>query len=230
MRLLAMVILAGLVSACTAPVPDSGRGVGFEPYGNGTASDTPVVTGPIVNGDEISDEAVAAGSDVPQASNRLPLGTVGVDVGSEPPARPTPPEIKLDNPGISDEQDFSAVTSRETIESDRERIAAQRQAYQVIAPKALPTRPGKSFASIVEFALSTTNSVGQPLYSRSKILAKARFERNCAKYPSSDLAQEAFLKAGGPQRDRYGLDPDGDGFACFWDPQPYRLAENAATR
>jgi hypothetical protein len=48
--------------------------------------------------------------------------------------------------------------------------------------------------------------------------------RNCAKYVSNAAAQEAFLKAGGPERDRYGLDPDGDGFACRWDPTPFRAA------
>ena len=41
---------------------------------------------------------------------------------------------------------------------------------------------------------------------------------------SDAAAQEAFLKAGGPERDRYGLDPDGDGFACRWDPTPFRAA------
>ena len=48
--------------------------------------------------------------------------------------------------------------------------------------------------------------------------------RNCAKYVSDAAAQEAFLKTGGPERDRYGLDPDGDGFACRWDPTPFRAA------
>lgn len=46
----------------------------------------------------------------------------------------------------------------------------------------------------------------------------------CAKFSSPDLAQEAFLSAGGPDRDRKGLDPDGDGYACSWDPRPFRTA------
>ena len=41
---------------------------------------------------------------------------------------------------------------------------------------------------------------------------------------SSDLAQKAFLSRGGPERDILLLDPDGDGFACKWDPRPFRLA------
>jgi hypothetical protein len=126
---------------------------------------------------------------------------------------------------LSDEQDFSAVSSRETIESDAERIARNRAAYQEVAPTALPDRPADDESLIVEFALSTTNSVGQPLYSRFMLFADSRFARNCAKYPSPDKAQEDFLKSGGPRRDPKGLDPDGDGFACYWDPAPFRLAK-----
>ena len=35
---------------------------------------------------------------------------------------------------ISDEQDFAAVAARETIESDKERLARNRAQYQVIRP------------------------------------------------------------------------------------------------
>ena len=38
------------------------------------------------------------------------------------------------------------------------------------------------------------------------------------------LAQEEFLRTGGPERDKLGVDPDGDGFACAWDPRPFRTA------
>jgi hypothetical protein len=38
------------------------------------------------------------------------------------------------------------------------------------------------------------------------------------------MAQIAFLERGGPKRDTLGLDPDGDGFACYWDPAPFRKA------
>ena len=40
--------------------------------------------------------------------------------------------------------------------------------------------------------------------------------------------QEAFLDAGGPKRDPHALDPDGDGFACAWDPRPFRAARGGA--
>ena len=34
------------------------------------------------------------------------------------------------------------------------------------------------------------------------------------------------LERGGPQRDRLGVDPDGDGFACSWNPTPFRAVQN----
>jgi hypothetical protein len=46
----------------------------------------------------------------------------------------------------------------------------------------------------------------------------------CDRYRSKDEAQQDFLAKGGPERDAYGLDPDGDGYACGWDPRPFRLA------
>jgi len=205
--LLSAVAFLALV-ACDPAVPDSAAGVGFEGYSDyelERSQREAELTGSGVNPSHtaISDEVVTAGD---------PIAT-----SSRPP-------LDQDNPNISDEQDFSAVSARESIESDRERLAAQSQAYQVIKPTALPTRSGASGPSIVEFALSTSNGVGQSVYNRSKVFAETRFDRNCAKYSSSDVAQLDFLKSGGPKRDRKGLDPDGDGFACYWDPAPFRQA------
>lgn len=124
--------------------------------------------------------------------------------------------------GISDEQDFNAVSARETIESDKERIARNRAQYTVIQPTAVPERTANTGPNLVQYALSTTHNPGTQMYSRSSIrLTDPNVA--CARYTSSDFAQQAFLEAGGPQRDRKGLDPDGDGFACAWDPRPFRL-------
>jgi hypothetical protein len=131
-------------------------------------------------------------------------------------------EVDPNNAGISDENDFGAVSSRETIESDAERIARNRDQYQVIQPGALPTREGTDGSSnIVGFAMSTSHAPGTPMYKRSAI-GLSNPERACSRFASPDLAQEAFLAAGGPDRDRKGLDPDGDGYACSWDPRPFR--------
>ncbi len=247
MRYLAFGVVAIAISACAPAVDDVQRGVGFEPYGSTLETLQPPRRVPLVNGQPISEEPVQQGAPLPLGGRATPAGAGGDasagagagaggqsapgqgasgasgDNASAGPA-PGAAVIGLDNPGISDEQDFSAVTSRETIESDKARLEAQRRAYKVIRPTALPERQKKDFASIVEYALATSNRVGERVYRRSGLFAKGRFERNCARYPSPDRAQEAFLKAGGPKIDRFGLDPDGDGFACFWDPAPFRQA------
>ncbi|TNF60319.1 MAG: hypothetical protein EP307_08775 [Rhodobacteraceae bacterium] len=135
-----------------------------------------------------------------------------------------PPPLQLENPGISDENDFAAVSGRETIESDAQRIAQNRAQYQVITPTAVPTRTGDAQPNIVQFALETRHAKGTRVWQRVGLNLAARAQRNCAEFPSPDLAQIAFLEAGGPVRDRRGLDPDGDGFACAWDPTPFRSA------
>jgi hypothetical protein len=125
--------------------------------------------------------------------------------------------------GVSDEQDFQAVKSRETIESDKARIEANRAQYVIIQPGALPVRPGETGPNIAAYAVATNNPVGVKLYDRPAFYM-VNVGAACSKYTSPDLAQQAFLAAGGPQRDRKALDPDGDGFACDWDPRPFRAA------
>ena len=135
----------------------------------------------------------------------------------------TAPLPAPNNPGLSDEQDFGAVSDRQSIESDAERLERNRALYTLIEPTEVPLRPGTDIPNIVAYAIKTLNPIGQPLYLRP-FKSQNRSLWNCAKYVSDAAAQEAFLKAGGPERDRYGLDPDGDGFACRWDPTPFRAA------
>ncbi len=238
MRYFGPIFIAFVLVACAPTVPDSATGVGFEDYSDyeqerAAREEELAGTFPIVASDEISDEIIETGIPVPTTSSAVSgqvtaeslTEQVSVEMQTAQTSVDTlTTQVNVDNPTISDEQNFDAVSARETIESDAERLAAQAQAYQVIQPTALPTRRGASGPSIVEFALATTNLVGQGIYSRSIIGAQSRFNRNCAKYPSSDMAQADFLKLGGPKRDRKGLDPDGDGFACYWDPAPFRQA------
>jgi hypothetical protein len=125
--------------------------------------------------------------------------------------------------GISDEQDFDAVASRESIESDAQRIARNRAEYVIVQPKDLPQRPGDTGPNIVEFALATKHAPGVQLYKRGGLSIRDQ-NSACNKYASPDQAQQDFLAKGGPERDRMGVDPDGDGFACSWDPRPFRTA------
>ena len=126
---------------------------------------------------------------------------------------------------ISDEQNFNAVSARESIESDAERLAANRERYKVITPTELPQRDG-TVPNIVEYALLTDNPVGVPLYERWGFNLETRTIRSCQLYASADRAQQAFLANGGPQKDRLILDTDGDGYACHWDPAPFRVVLN----
>ena len=124
---------------------------------------------------------------------------------------------------ISNEQDFDAVATAQTVESDAERIATNRAKYIVIDVQALPMRID-NLPNVVEYAIRTKNLVGVQLYSRFGTELKTLSFGGCGKYSSTDAAQQAFLSRGGPERDILGLDPDGDGFACRWDPRPFRAA------
>lgn len=227
----ALVLGVLTLAACAPALPESGArspggGVGFENYDDytsyrsrreaeltGTRQQPTTVLPP-------AQPTATAGRTVVNASPSNP--PVEIVAAAPLPEQDGAPTVTLNNPGISDENDFEAVSSRQTIESDAERIRAQREAYQVIAPTALPTRTDTSRPNIVQFALTTNNEPGQKVYRRSALTTEARYQRNCGKYPSPDLAQEAFLRAGGPERDKMGIDPDGDGFACSWDPRPFR--------
>lgn len=227
-------MLAALgLAACSQQVSDSGAGVGFNDYNSYTAP------APVAPASGFSPDAAAAAIAKAEGGYTAPAALPPINPQpqsqSQPAVRPrgdapdtikaTTSEMDYVKTGVSDEQDFAAVAARETIESDKARIANNRAKYQVDQPVALPQRTGETGPNIVEFAISTTHPVGTQMYKRSS-LRLTNPDSACAKFPSPDLAQEAFLAAGGPNRDRRGLDPDGDGFACAWDPTPFRSALN----
>ncbi|URF45944.1 hypothetical protein [Dinoroseobacter shibae] len=147
----------------------------------------------------------------------------GTPVVAEGAAAVAPdPDLLRRGAGISDENDFDAVSDRVSIEADQQRLAAQREMFQVIQPTALPERPSGDLAAIVEFALATSHPVGRAVYPRSTL--RVGSGSNCNRYSNPNEAQQVFLEGGGPERDRRGLDPDGDGYACGWDPTPFRMA------
>ena len=203
-----------------------------------TASATGGGAAPVISSEELSRAGLPTGQSavLPAAEPVATEPLSGSSFGDQGPGSAAPSQtvaaapavsasVPANNPGISDEQSFAAVKARESIESDAERLARQRAAYQVIQPEAVPERSGAERPNIVQYALSTTNRLGQPVYTRGGLFQERRFRTACLKYPSSDLAQEAFLASGGPQTDKLGVDPDGDGFACAWDPAPFRAAK-----
>lgn len=218
------------VAACNSPVPDSARGVGFDNYDSyqqrrdavleGRAAPATIVAPPQVTGAPLS-----ATGPLDAAAIEARQQNSGVDPVNASPGNPAP-RIVENAAGISGENDFDAVSGTRTIEGDAALIAQNRSQYQVIQPEALPVRPGTNTPNIVAYALQTQNTRGTPMYRRSSFASDARHQRNCAGFASPDLAQEAFLANGGPDRDRQNLDPDGDGFACAWDPAPFRAVRN----
>ncbi len=234
MTLTRLAPLAGLtlaaLAACSPEVPDSGVHAAH----NAASRPAPATLPPRSAADTA---AAVLGVAPPSGPPSAPAATPGAPA-TQPAATGASLSAMSDNAAtagiasapapLSDEQDFGAVTARETIASDAARLANNRAQYVTIGPTDLPPRPDGSGPSIVAYALATTNAPGEALYRRSGIAAQTRFERSCAKYASPDQAQEAFLDAGGPKRDFAGMDPDGDGFACFWDPRPFRAARGGA--
>ncbi|MGC3936198.1 hypothetical protein ACOTTU_00175 [Roseobacter sp. EG26] len=221
------------ISACAPQVPDSGQGVGFDnsleaqrqreaalAQGGYRVPDT-------VLPPEGSAEATAAETTrILEATRPGAADSAALNSGVAPvqasPANPAPATVG--NADISDENNFDAVAERQTIESDAERIANNAAQYEVVQPEALPERTGDDQPNIVAFALSTKHPKGQSVYARAGFGGEDRARRNCAAYASPDQAQIDFLARGGPARDRKGIDPDGDGYACGWDPAPFRKA------
>nr|WP_245604596.1 hypothetical protein [Sulfitobacter donghicola] len=170
--------------------------------------------------------AILAQTGQPADAERLAAAAAnsGVPPVEASPSNP-PPAVVNSATGISQENSFDAVTGQRSIESDAARIAANRAQYQVIQPQALPER-SETGPNIVAYALASSHPVGTKLYKRSRFNATKKFERSCGKFPHLDQAQSEFLAAGGPQKDRNGMDPDGDGYACSWDPSVYRTLGN----
>ncbi|MGX0975872.1 hypothetical protein ACSSVY_001582 [Roseovarius sp. MBR-51] len=236
---LGLVALVALV-ACAPAVPDSGAGVGFQDYGSyereKAAREAALAQGGLPPPDAVSTEplnatgqSMSAGSDdaaAIAADARAALDAAAANSGEVPlQASPSNPPPAVENAaGISEENNFDAVGAERSIEEDAARIANNRAQYQVVQPQAIGSRPNDVGPNIVEYALNSKHAVGTPVYRRIGLSASSKFERNCAQYPSSDQAQLDFLRRGGPEKDRQGLDPDGDGYACGWDPRPYRNA------
>lgn len=235
-----LLAVAGL-AACQPAIPDSAAGVGFEdsfaqqqrardaalaasqsqtaatatPFDDGSPEATAAETARVLAATRGGANASASGS----------VSTALANSGIEPvvasPSNPAPPVVNT--AGISNENNFDAVSDQRSIDADAARIAANRARYEVIQPQALPTRT-QAGPNIVAYAISTSHAPGTQLYSRSGFGKQRKFERACAQYSNQDQAQIDFLAKGGPERDSAGVDPDGDGFACAWDPAPYRRA------
>jgi hypothetical protein len=233
MRITVGIALGALVlSACSSGEPRA-RGVGFDDYSNyeleRAQREAALVSGQSSIIPPAQVNVIAPTAQTTSAISSSELANAGIGQTQAVPvqsvATQTPvatPVAPTSNTGISDEQNFNAVSGRETIESDAARREAQAAAREQIAATAVPDRPANTGPNIVEYAVNAPNVKGQEWYSRSLLSGENRYRRNCADYATADDAQRDFLARGGPDKDRRGIDPDGDGFACGWDPAPFK--------
>ena len=96
-------------------------------------------------------------------------------------------------------------------------LAEARGQLVVVQPGPLPNRTDG--VNVALYAAQSTNAVGERRYDRGAG-ARVAGVGACGRFRDQDAAQRAFLSGGGPERDRYGIDPDGDGFACSSIPRP----------
>ncbi|MFQ5635271.1 MAG: hypothetical protein ACE5G3_08065 [Gammaproteobacteria bacterium] len=95
-----------------------------------------------------------------------------------------------------------------------------RQQLVIVQPET-ETVPSAT-VNIAKYARETTNRVGQRLYQRPFSVSGEASRSRCRRFVDADAAQRVFLQNGGPRTDKLNLDPDGDGFACGWSPEPFR--------
>ncbi|AVL55084.1 hypothetical protein CEP88_19700 [Roseobacter denitrificans] len=217
--------VALLLSACAQQVPNNPNGSGVTSAQAIEARDAALQGLPLEASGAGLAPLDATGAPIADSAEQTAADTTRIlqQTSTTGTLQPVPPTV-TNTIGISNENNFDAVSEQRSIESDAERIAQNRAQYQVIQPEALPERTGDDQPNIVAFALATSHPVGTRVYARAGLNGAARAARNCAQYPSPDRAQLDFLARGGPKRDRKGLDPDGDGYACSWDPTPFRSA------
>lgn len=128
-----------------------------------------------------------------------------------PAEAPTPAEIA----GTS-----TATTTTTTAPATTTASAAPTQVPANAQVAASGPYPG-STPVLVRYAYQEQQNPGSTVYRRTggSVLEAGRI---CSTYATPDVAQRAFIAAGGPILDPRGMDPDGDGFVCGWDPRPLR--------
>ena len=169
--------------------------------------------------------AIAAQSD-PNA--QLAQDVTAALNSTAPGARPAAPDASVLDQDIGIDPNSTSINlaaqSQEQQRVQREIAAQQRQAAQqqlvIVEPEPVPQQDIN--ANVVQFARSTTHPVGTKRYNRPAFRSRQQSSSTCRRFASTDEAQRQFLANGGPQNDRFNLDPDGDGFACKFDPEPYR--------
>ena len=156
---------------------------------------------------------------------------VALTTGSDP-ARTVPVALPAQAPTA---REIAGPTLMQIIARDFRRTTGQpvpADARVVVAPAIAPEPAGMPVATsgpyagstpvLVRYAFAARHAPGTAVWKRPDASA-ATAARACAIWPSAERAQLAFLGFGGPDADPRGMDPDGDGFVCGWNPAPYRV-------
>ena len=159
--------------------------------------------------------------------NREVALTTGAD-----PSRTVPVALPAQAPTP---QEIAGPTLMQIIARDFRRRTGQpapADARVVVAARVAPDPAGLPVATsgpyagttpvLVRYAFAARHNPGTAVWKRANA-STATAARACAIWPSAERAQLAFLGFGGPDADPRGMDPDGDGFVCGWDPAPYRV-------
>ncbi|MBV0891950.1 hypothetical protein KTN05_08815 [Paracoccus sp. Z118] len=80
--------------------------------------------------------------------------------------------------------------------------------------------PAPQAPLLVRYAAANGHNPGTRVWQRGS----ASNPQACAAYADAAAAQTAFIMRGGPAQDPMGLDADGDGYVCGWNPAAYRQA------
>jgi hypothetical protein len=221
MRSLIFVVPVLALAACDPAVPNSGTGVGFGDYQTYLAQREA----------ELSGQRPAQVQSQTQAQTQTntavgaPLSAVNPAVMAAAPVAAAPLADPATSAAVGDGAlgaEALAALAATAPGGSPAMASTTPTAAPVAAPVIAPVQ-GATGPNLAAYALAATNAPGQSVYTRSG-LHMVGADKACAKYISPDLAQMAFLEKGGPQKDPGNLDPDGDGFACGWDPRPLQTA------
>lgn len=203
MRVIVFGVFCGLAAGCTSGAIAPPRDEILYEVPSTPSQPIPQMTG----ADDFTSRIEAALAENPAAaaasSAPMPGGTAGTPLDDD--------RLNLAEYTLEQQRIDAAIAERELAEA-RERLV-------IVQPDSTVPQPVTG-ANIAVFAKQTTHAVGEQRYSRGFNPFAPR--GNCRRFTSADEAQRAFLAEGGPERDPRNLDPDGDGFACAWDPEPYR--------
>ncbi|KEO57554.1 hypothetical protein [Thioclava indica] len=230
----ALAVLGGVLAlaGCVTSMPDSGPEAQREAQLRGQAIVPPSAQGvmPTAPGTNPSPPGAplnATGTATPGSTNALSApsidasGTIGSDPSIPAPAMSGSAGSTIGADAMAALQQTAPAGDAMNATSGSTSAASSLSAAPVAAQPILDnTASGPNLAA---YALSVSNRPGQSVYKRGGIHLTST-DKACAKYISADQAQIAFLASGGPQRDKMNLDPDGDGFACGWDPTPFQAA------